>query len=166
MKIEIRIPDAVRAEAMKDLARPHPFAFERVGFLATKTVLLGPEHHLVLVTGYHPVPDEHYIDDDSVGACIGGEAIRAAMQRVIDDDKGQLHVHLHDHAGPTEPSFTDRKGLPPVVRSLATVGPNQASGYLIFSADSAWAELRIPGVTAPLPATKITSVGFPLLFLK
>ncbi|GAB1488620.1 hypothetical protein MASR2M8_10660 [Opitutaceae bacterium] len=166
MKIEIRIPGAVRAEAMQDLARPHPFAFERVGFLATKTILLSPEHHLVLVTGYHPVPDEHYIEDDSVGACIGGKAIRAAMQRVIDDGRGQLHVHLHNHAGPTGPSFTDRKGLPPVVRSLATVGPNQASGYLIFSVDCAWAELRVPGVVAPMPATKITSVGFPLLFLK
>lgn len=166
MKIEIRIPSTIRAAAMKDLTRPHPFAFERVGFLAATTTLLGPDHHLVLVTGYHSVPDEHYIDDDSVGACIGGEAIRAAMQRVIDEAKGQLHVHLHDHAGPTGPSFTDRKGLPPVVRSLATVGPNQASGYLIFSLDAAWAELRVPGVAAPVLATKITSVGFPLLFLK
>jgi hypothetical protein len=166
MKVEIRIPGAIRAEARKDLARPHPFALERVGFLSTKTVLLSPHHHLVLVTGYHPVPDEHYIDDDSVGACISGVAIRAAMQRTIDDGTGQLHVHLHDHAGPTGPSFTDRKGLPPVVRSLATVGPNQASGYLIFSADTAWAELRVPGVATPVLATKITSVGFPLLFLK
>lgn len=166
MKVELRIPGAIRAEAMKDLARPHPFAFERVGFLATTTTLLSPDHHLVLVTGYCPVPDEHYMDDDSVGACIGGEAIRAAMQRVIDESKGQLHVHLHNHAGPTGPSFTDRRGLPPVVRSLATVGPNQASGYLIFSADSAWAELRVPGVAAPVLATKITSVGFPLRFLK
>lgn len=166
MKVEIRIPGAIRAEAMKDLARPHPFAFERVGFLATRTTLLGPDHHLVLVTGYHPVPDEHYVDDDSVGACIGGEAIRAAMQQVIDEGTGQVHVHLHDHTGPTGPSFTDRKGLPPVVRSLATVGPNQASGYLIFSADSAWAELQVPGSPTPVLATKITSVGFPLLFLK
>jgi hypothetical protein len=166
MKVEIRIPSTIRAEAMKDLARPHRFAFERVGFLATRTTLLGPDHHLVLVTGYHPVPDEHYIDDDSVGACIGGDAIRAAMQRVIDEGNGQLHVHLHDHTGPTGPSSTDRKGLPPVVRSLATVGPSQASGYFILSSDSAWAELRVPGVAEPVPATKITSVGFPLLFLK
>lgn len=166
MKVELRIPGAIRAEAMKDLARPHPFAFERVGFLATTTTLLGPDYRIVLITGYHSVPDEHYIDDDSVGACIGSEAIRAAMQRVIDEGKGQLHVHLHDHAGPTGPSFTDREGLPPVVRSLATVGPNQASGYLIFSIDSAWAELRVPGVAKPVLATKITSVGFPFLFLK
>lgn len=75
-------------------------------------------------------------------------------------------MHLNDHAGLTGPSFTDRKGLPPVVRSLATVGPSQASGYLIFSTDSVWAELRVPGVAAPVLATKITSVGFPVLFLK
>ncbi|MDP3071326.1 MAG: hypothetical protein Q8N18_13635 [Opitutaceae bacterium] len=166
MKVELRIPSTIRAEALKDLARQHAFAFERVGFLAATTTLLGLDHHLVLITDYHPVPDDHYIDDPSVGACIGGAAIRAAMQRVIDEGKGQLHVHLHDHAGPTGPSFTDRKGLPPVVRSLATVGPNQASGYLLFSSDSAWAELRVPGVAAPVLATKITSVGFPLLFLK
>lgn len=166
MTVELRIPGAIRTEAMKDLARPHPFAFERVGFFATRTILLGSDHHLVLVTRYQPVPDDHYIDDNSVGACIGGDAIRAAMQRVIDEGKGQLHVHLHDHAGPTGPSLTDSKGLPPVVRSLATVGPSQASGYLIFSADSAWAEFRVPGALAPVLATKITSVGFPLLFLK
>jgi hypothetical protein len=166
MKIEIRIPASIRSEAMKDLARPHPFAFERVGFLATTTAQLGSDHHLVLITGYHPVPDDHYINDASVGACIEGAAIRAAMQRVIGDGKGQIHVHIHDHTGPTGPSLTDRKGLPPVVRSLATVGPNHASGYLIFSSDSAWAELRIPHVAMPVLATKITSVGFPLLFLK
>jgi hypothetical protein len=166
MKIELRIPASIRAEAMKDLARPHPFASERVGFLAATTAQLGPDHHLVLIAGYQPLPDDHYIDDASVGACIGSAAIRAAMQRVIDENKGQLHVHLHDHAGRTGPSFTDRNGLPPVVRSLATVGPNQASGYLIFSSDSAWAELRVPGVAAPVLATKITCVGFPLLFLK
>lgn len=166
MKIELRIPASVRVEALQDLGRPHPFALERVGFLETTTAQLGPQHHLVLITGYRAVPDDDYLDDASVGACLGSVAIRAAMQRVLDEGKGQLHVHLHDHAGPTGPSFTDRRGLPPVVRSLAAVGPAHASGYLIFSADSAWAELRVPGVTAPLLATKITSVGFPLLFLK
>jgi hypothetical protein len=166
MKIEIRIPASVRAEAMQDLARPHPFAFERVGFLAVTTAQLGVGHHVVLVTGYHSVPDGDYVDEPSVGACLGSAAIRAAMQRVLDDGQGQLHVHLHNHAGPPGPSFTDRRGLPPVVRSLATVGPQHASGYLIFSADSAWAELRIPGVTEPVLATKITSIGFPLLFFK
>lgn len=166
MKIEIRIPGAIRAEVLADLARPHPFAFERVGFLSAASALLGIDHYLVLVTGYNPVPDDHYIDDDTVGACISGTPIRAAMQRVLDEGKGQIHVHLHDHEGPTGPSSTDRRGLPPIVRSLAAVGPRQASGYLIFSADSAWAELRVPDVGVPVLATKITSVGFPLLFLK
>jgi hypothetical protein len=146
--------------------RPHPFAFERVGFLAATTTRLDLDHFLILITGYCRVPDEHYIEDESVGASISGAAIRDAMQRVIDESKGQFHVHLHNHAGATGPSFTDRKGLPPVVRSLATVGPNHASGYLIFSADSAWAEMRIPGIPLPILATRITSVGFPLLFLK
>jgi hypothetical protein len=166
MKVEIRIPGAIWTAAVADLARPHPFAFERVGFLSSASALLGPDHHLVLITKYHTVPDQHYLDDRSVGACIGSDAIRSSMQRVLDERTGQLHVHLHDHRGPTGPSRTDRKGLPPIVRSLATIGPGQASGYLILSADHAWAEMRVPGVNTPVLVTKITSVGFPLLFLK
>jgi hypothetical protein len=166
MKLEIRIPGALYHEALEDLRRPHPHAYERVGFFSSAVKLLSPQHCLVLLSRYHPVPDEYYLEDPSVGALIGVEAITAAMQRTLSEVSGQLHVHLHEHRGQPRPSVDDIKGLPPIVRSLSATAPLQASGYLIFSQDRAWSEVMVPGQAEPQSATKISVVGFPTKFLK
>ena len=65
MKIEIKILRPLLESVRMDLERPHPFAFERVGFLiaapatARKGVLLN-------VCGYQPVADEDYENNESV----------------------------------------------------------------------------------------------------
>lgn len=161
MKIEIRMPSVLRAEAMADLMRPHPFAFERVGFLSSNCSWLAPDHIVVLLNKYHPVPNEHYLDDDDAGASIGSDSICDALARILQTGRGQFHVHLHEHRGIPRPSRVDLIGLPPMVRSFAVAAPSQASGYLILSEDSAWAEVSVPNHLRPLAATKITSVGFP-----
>jgi hypothetical protein len=166
MKVEIRIPGALYQEAVEDLRRPHPHAYERVGFFSSAVKLLNPQHCLVLLRHYHSVPDEHYLEDPTIGALIGVEAITEAMQRTLNEVSGQFHVHIHEHYGEPGPSLDDIKGLPPVVRSLASTSPQQASGYLIFSNDLAWSEVIVPGQTEPHLATKISVVGFPMQFLK
>jgi hypothetical protein len=88
------------------------------------------------------------------------------MQRVLDESRGQFHVHLHHHAGFPRPSRTDRSSLPRIIKSLRTVGPKEASGYMILSDDHAWAEVSLPGSTAPLLAAQIIVAGFPLRFLR
>ena len=157
---------AVYAEAVEELRRPHGFAFERVGFFSAATAELNANRTLILFTKYHAVPDKHYLRDRSAGAMIGTDAIRAAMQRVLDERLGQVHVHLHDHIGDPQPSRIDVRDTPRVVRSLSRVGPKQTSGYIILSDDGAWAELVLPGQNTPILASKITVSGFPFRFLK
>lgn len=166
MKVEIRIPGTLYEEMFADLLRPHPHAFERVGFLSSSIKKLSPTHHLVILGRYHSVPDDDYLEDPTVGASIGSRAITAAMQRSLSESSGQFHVHIHQHEGEPYPSNDDKAGLPPIVSSLSATSPAQASGYLIFSADSAWSELILPTSGAPCLATKISVVGFPIRFLK
>ena len=166
MNVEIRIPGALYCEAFEDLRRPHPHAYERVGFFSSAVKLLNPQHCLVLLNRYHSVADEHYLEDPTIGALIGVESITAAMQRTLSERSGQFHVHIHEHCGEPRPSVDDIKGLPPVVRSLSATAPKQASGYLILSRDRAWSEAIVPGQAEPIIATKISVVGFPMKFLR
>jgi hypothetical protein len=165
MKITIRIPGVLYDEAKADLERPHPFAAERVGFFAT-SLLPDVDEPLICITGYHPVADSDYIDDLRSGARINSRAIRASLQRILDDQCGQLHAHIHGHCGEPFPSGMDQRELPPLVRSMVAVGSTQAHGGIILSEDSASATLWIPKVSEPLTASRISVVGFPLRYLK
>tara|TARA_B100001971_G_scaffold162689_1_gene153001 strand:+ start:3825 stop:4325 length:501 start_codon:yes stop_codon:yes gene_type:complete len=166
MNVQIRVHQNLYEEAFRDLRRPHPFAYERVGFLSSSTVQIDPEHVLVLLTDFHSIPDDHYLENPDVGACIGTEAIRAAMQRSIALQAGQIHTHIHEHWGQPHPSSDDLEGVPPINRSLSLTSPNQTSGYLILSHNSAWAELNVAKSGLITRADKFTVVGFPLRFLQ
>ena len=161
MKYAIRIPGTLYSAALADLERPHPFAAERIGFFSAN---FGAQA-IVCLTAYHAIADDDYIDDPRAGARINSRAIRGAMQRVLDEQSGQIHVHLHHHCGHPRPSPMDSRELPPLIRSFAATGPDQVHGGLILSLDSAWANLWLPGQTEPTTAERITSVGFPLRFL-
>lgn len=160
--ITFRIPQALRQRMLDDLRRPHPFAAERVGFLHTKSKALADRSVLVVATDYAPVEDDHYIDDDRVGAKINASAIRTAMQRSLHQQGGCFHVHLHDHLGKPTPSRTDNRGLPGVIDSFANIAPHQANGVLILSEDSFFAAVKIEGVPNYLAPNLISVVGKPL----
>jgi hypothetical protein len=59
MKIIFKITRDMLEQIKTDLARPHPFAFERVGFIYVRRGTLA-EGQLLLAASYHPVRDEHY----------------------------------------------------------------------------------------------------------
>lgn len=82
--------DAVR----KDLIRPHGFAHERIGFITVRAAAAS-EHIVLLADDYHPVADEDYIDDPGVGARIGQEALRKALNLALLNPVGVFHVHVH-----------------------------------------------------------------------
>lgn len=166
MKVDIRIAGSVYAAAIADLNRPHPFAAERVGFISTAIGKISSRQVLLLAHDYSSVPDDHYVDDPRTGACIGSNAIRASLQRVLSAGAGQLHVHIHDHYGQPGPSATDLRDMPPLIKSLSVTGPNCAHGAIIFSRDRAWAQVTVPGSPYLVEATSVTVIGFPLLFLK
>lgn len=165
MMIRFRMPKQIEREVRRSLMQPHPFAFERVGFIFTKITRCGAGDVLVLVTGYDPVPDDDYINDPNVGARINSSAIRRTMQRVLNTGEGAFHVHIHDHNGATGPSHTDQQELRPMMQSIRNAAPQTAHGLLILSRDAAWAEALIPDSLQFQRIGKISVVGFPTEFI-
>lgn len=162
--IRIRIPQSIYKQMLTDLKRPHPFAFERVGFLFTKSKIINEKTVLIIATDYIPVDDNDYVKDSTVGAKFDSASIRKAMQGTHDRKSGALHVHLHRHSGNPSPSFTDMEGLPGVVHSLSNIASKQANGFLILSEDRFYAEIKIGQEKKFHHVQKISLVGYPMKF--
>jgi hypothetical protein len=164
MRVGIKISRELYLKALDDLRRPHEFAYERVGFLTAKHGNRSGGHQLVLLTDYHPVPDNQYIDDPGSGARINSAAIREAMQRVLDTGDGAFHIHLHDHRG--KPGFgeMDQEEIPRVVSGLRVAGPDAPHGMLLFSGNHAAAWVWLPRLSKPVTVSRISVVGFPMAF--
>lgn len=165
MTIRFRIPKQIEREMRHSLAQSHPFAFERVGFVFTRLSRAHDGEILVLATAYDPVHDDDYIEDPRVGARINSAAIRKAMQRALSTGEGAFHVHIHDHYGITGPSHTDQQELRPMMRSIRNAAPQNAHGLLILSRDAAWAETLLPGFSEFQIVEKISTIGFPTVFV-
>lgn len=163
-KIKIRIPSDLHKKMLTDLKQDHPFAYERVGFLYTRTKWLNKNEALVIAIDYAPVEDEDYIKDKTVGARINSTSIRKAMQGSIDKKCGCFHVHLHDHYGKPSPSLTDKKGIPGVVQSLSHSASKEINGFLILSENGFHAELKINAETNLIKPQIISAIGYPMLF--
>jgi hypothetical protein len=144
MNLTIRIPQSVLALARQDLPRPHPFAYERVGFFRCRPTA---RPDLVVVIGYDQVPDEDYVRDSNAAACIGSSAIQAAMQRILTHKVGQIHIHQHEHRGRPSPSPTDIENQPRLITSFRNLNPQVPHGFMILSNTHAWGSFAIPGQT-------------------
>src|SRR5689334_10574798 len=79
MKPIMRIPRSLFSYIQDDVARPHVFAKERVGFATAGVGENGEGPHLILVCRYHPVADDRYVNDPYSGARIDATAIREAL---------------------------------------------------------------------------------------
>ncbi len=165
MKLQFRILRGLYDRVREDLARPHEFAYERVGFVSAKLGNRGTDESLVLSTNYYAVADENYIDDPHSGARINSVAIREAMQLVLDTDDGLFHIHCHSHRGMPGFSSMDLEETPRIVSSLRVVGPDQAHGMLLFSNDHCIAHVWVPASTEPVVADGVTIVGYPMKIL-
>lgn len=154
MPITIRLPRHLLKEVMADLRRPHAHASERIGFLYGRLT-----HSIIIMTRYVPVPDEQYVVDFTVGARINGDAIRAAMQGVLDYGDGVFHTHLHEWPGKPSFSLTDDDELPNLIPAFRAVGPTQATGLFLLSPDSAIADVWFPDAPGPERASRISISG-------
>lgn len=157
MPIAIHLPRDLYHGILADLRRPHAHAAERIGFLYGR--LVPGDAPLVVMTRYVPVPDEQYVVDDTVGARINGDAIRAAMQGVLDTGDGVFHTHLHEWPGTPSFSRTDNEEMPRLIPAFRAVGPTQAAGLFLLSPDSAVADVWLPGAAGPERAARISVVG-------
>lgn len=161
MKTSVRIPRPLYEEIRTDLQRPHTLAFERIGFVSASTGNDGGDHQLIMLHDYQPVLDSDYIADKDVGARINSNAIRRAMQRILDTGKGLFHVHLHPHKGSPKFSRTDLREQPRLLHGFQNVGPTFIHGLLLLSYDSCAASALFPGQSNLQTVASISLVGFP-----
>jgi hypothetical protein len=165
MKVIIKLTGLLYGEILRDIARPHPFAGERVGFVSGREGALQDDGKLILLNRYHSIPDDHYIDDPTVGARIGSEAMASAMNAVYRGQacrEGVYHIHVHAMNGETGMSRTDRIEIPRLIPGLQSVSGAATHGIIILSLNhgSGWAWL--PGSREPVCADSINIIGAPV----
>lgn len=160
----LRIPTSVHTALLADLRRPHEFAAERVAFARVRLGNRSHETPIALVSDFWSVPDDQYVDDPRSGARINGTAIRGAMQTVLSDGVGILHIHLHEFRGRPGFGHMDRAEIPRLVESLRGTDPTRVHGMLVLSPDSAEAWLAFPGCELE-PVAKVAIVGRPMTII-
>lgn len=163
-KVIFKIPAHLLTDIRTDLTRPHPFAAERVGFIACSVAALESQGLLVLARDFHPVDDADYLDDPSVGAMMGREAIREALQIAYKASVSMFHVHLHEHRGRPWFSRTDLREAANFVPDFWHVQPKIPHGAVVLSLDSLAGLCWIPGSfhKGPIRIWESVSVGAPM----
>lgn len=157
----VKIPRSLLMAALADLERPHPFAGERLGFFSFRQSLdaITP---LLLCFEYHAIPDEHYIEDYSVGGKIGEQAIQEAMSRSYRTGAGQLWVHTHGRHGIPGVSAIDLQYGPNVVQSCANAQPKALHAWGVISESGICGQMRaLDGQFYPLQ--QLAVVGWPMV---
>ena len=118
-----------------DLARPHPFAWERVGFMFCSSAYGG---QLLLASSYQVIADEMYLPDPYVGARFDGNSIRRARQYSLETGQSIIHIHAHEGRGSPRFSPTDMSSLVELVPSFMAVAPSVPHGAVVLSDNCAY----------------------------
>lgn len=135
-RIVFRATQKFMHQVREDLERKHAFAFERVGFIATRTTK-GAEGLVILADGYYPVADDDYVPDRSVGAMLGSEALRKALELALLQGAGVFHVHMHGPAPRLWFSGIDLREQVKFMPDFFTVCPQMPHGALVLDATRA-----------------------------
>jgi hypothetical protein len=161
MKVEFKIPACLVDGIRTDLARPHAYAAERVGFIHGGVAPIR-DGIIVLGEGYQPVEDEDYLDDPSVGAMMGAGAIRNALQFAYQNRVSMFHIHMHEHSGRPWFSRVDLHENAQFVPDFLNVRPEFPHGALVLSLDSVSGLCWVPHQEKPIRISKFSIVGAPL----
>lgn len=137
VNIHIKITEALLAQVRADLHRRHPFAFERVGFLTAGATRSRDGDLLLLCRSYYPVADEDYEVSATVGAQIGSEAMRKAIEVAHPNKSALLHTHTHGGSGLPVFSKTDLVSGAQFVPGFFNALPRTPHGLLVLSNTSA-----------------------------
>ena len=162
MKTHIKFAKQLLDFARADLARRHTFAYERVGFFtAGATVCTGAV--TLLIRAYVPVDDADYLHNPKVGATIGSNAMRKALQFAYRTRSSLLHVHSHGGRGRPEFSEVDLDSGSEFVPGFFHAIPRMPHGMMVLSSDSASAKIWFDESEIGEYASEFTSVGAPLV---
>ncbi len=132
MTIIFRASDQFMSDVRRDLVRAHPYADERVGFITVRASH-ARNAILVLAEDYSPVVDSDYVYDTSVGAMIGQEAFRKALEIALLRKVGIFHVHMHLFPARLWFSRTDLREQEKFVPDFFKVRPEMPHGALVLS---------------------------------
>ncbi len=158
MKLTLKITGGLLAAVRSDLSRPHAFAHERVGFISAGLSSLGSDV-LLIARSYRPVVDQDYLDDPSVGAMMGPEAIRKALQWAMGEGHAMLHVHTHGGCGIPGFSSIDVRENAKFVPNFHKVAPKCAHGALVLSDDAARGQVWLERGCTPTPIDAFVEIG-------
>jgi hypothetical protein len=136
MRMVFRATDRFLQDVRRDLARPHRFASERVGFISIRAAKAA--NVVILLAGdYHPLDDNDYVEDSTVGAMMGQEAIRKALNVALLQPVGMFHVHVHGHIGRPRFSRIDLREQLKFVPDFFKVRRQMPHGAIVLSHDQA-----------------------------
>jgi hypothetical protein len=120
-----------------DLSRPHPHAWERVGYVFVRQEAKDD----LEIIDYVSIPDEFYIENSKVGAHIDHRAIVMAMKRADQNKEGVLQVHEHSGKGVPHFSQVDIDSHLDYLRSFRNANPRARHGFLLLSDDKMMARI-------------------------
>lgn len=136
MKVQFKITNALLARARCDLGRSHSYAYERVGFISAGLSAAGDDV-CVLAREYRQLLDHEYLPDPSVGAMMGPDAIRKALQWAMESGSAIFHVHTHGGCGLPNFSSVDLRENARFVLDFFKVAPQSVHGAIVLSVNSA-----------------------------
>lgn len=159
--IHFKITSPLLAAIQADLHRRHAFAYERVGFILA-SMSWAADGLILLAHDYHPVADEDYLDDPSVGAMMGPSAIRKALQ--VSMSNGCAFFHVHSHGGRGVPGFSpvDLRENDKFVPDFFKVTPQRPHGAIVLSNTAARGAVWLSKKDRPEPIDKFSVAGSPL----
>jgi hypothetical protein len=161
MKIRFKIMSALLSTVRIDLRRPHPFAHERVGFIAAGLAAAHDEL-VILARAYRPIRDDEYLRDPRVGAMMSADAIRHARQWAMDDRAAIFHVHSHGGRGIPNFSGVDVRENAKFVPNFVSVAPHAVHGAIVLSDTAAFGQVWLDR-KSPQPFIAVFSeVGQPI----
>ncbi|MGE0271508.1 MAG: hypothetical protein AB7M05_17690 [Alphaproteobacteria bacterium] len=134
--VTFRATQTFLSRVRDDLTRPHSFAYERVGFITVRAAQ-GTEGLILIAENYYPVADQDYIRDQSVGAMIGQEALRKALELALLKGVGVFHVHMHGLSKHLWFSGTDLREQIKFVPDFFSVCPQMPHGAIVLNSRAA-----------------------------
>lgn len=161
MKIRFKITSALLATIRIDLRRPHPFAHERVGFIAAGLAAAHDEL-LIVAREYRPIRDDEYLNDPRVGAMMSAEAIRSARQWAMDERVAIFHVHTHGGSGIPRFSGTDVTENAKFVPNFTSVAPHAVHGAIVLSDTAARGQVWLDRKPPQPFITTFHEIGMPI----
>jgi hypothetical protein len=166
MRVAFKITRTLLGNVYDDLRRRHPFAAERVGFLSCRVGALKPGGWVVLAHEFHSVADADYLRDHSVGAMMGPDAIRKALQVALSREVCMFLVHIHEHRGRPGFSGTDLRETAKFVPDFWHVRPHMVHGAVVLSIDSVAGLCWHPQAPAPICISEFSLVGAPMRLVR